>query len=632
MIQFCGISLSPDVPEARGQTIVDAMLTCRASGVFQTTNHTVGPDLVVGVATPVARAGPAGMAIDDSDAAQSVAFGAAAIYEGGATAENALSFLHAAILLQGDPGAISGDFAAGIYDRATRSLRFLRDHVGVEAVYYRQVPEGLIFANNAHFLTVQVLPRVDVDPFQLAVFAATRRTSPGRFPVAEINVLPPAHEMLVQRGEAGRVRRYWSLQSTDDHGLRRRDECVAHVRQAFEAAVDRRLADARRPAIALSGGLDSSAIAGAAAVLGEHAEIIALSHVGEGAVVSDDQNDDRPFIDAVLRHLPALSPVSFSSAGVDLLAGPDDSFSQGMMLSHAPNHAGNIALANSTGEAGADVLINGFLGDCFLSNFGQEILCEALGRGDVVTAWRELSRRRAARGEGRLQLMRSSLLDLLLPGSLRARRKEIRRNRLLGRLSISPDWTGNQTFVHALDQSTATETVEPATSVKMSILQALDAGLEQDLVHQNRSGSGHAFVTRSPMADIHLLKAIYWTPGRHFASAQRDRQLIRDVAKPYLPEKVLNRDGKAPFMPDFDARLEASMERLAVTVKEALDHGSLDTVFDKAALKATVDWALEKNGSNAARSEFIDVIFKLYLPFSIARYLEQIRSLGSEGS
>ena len=79
--------------------------------------------------------------------------------------------------------------------------------------------------------------------------------------------LPPAHALEITRGGA-RARRYWDFDPGARIRYARDEEYAEHFREIFLRAVECRVRDEDAVGVMLSGGIDSSAIAGAAQAIG----------------------------------------------------------------------------------------------------------------------------------------------------------------------------------------------------------------------------------------------------------------------------------------------------------------------------------------------------------------------------
>lgn len=156
-----------------------------------------------------------------------------------------------------------GDFAFAIWDARSQRVFCARDQFGVKPFYYAEVDGGVIFSNSLdcvrqHPGVGDALNELSVADFLL--FGFNQDVSATAF--AQIRRLPPAHAMN-GAAEATRVRRYWAVPVDGRLRYRRSADYVDHFVELLRAAVGDRIRD-NRPAMWMSGGLDSTAIAATA--------------------------------------------------------------------------------------------------------------------------------------------------------------------------------------------------------------------------------------------------------------------------------------------------------------------------------------------------------------------------------
>lgn len=151
---------------------------------------------------------------------------------------------------------LEGIFAFGIWDLRREELVLVRDRLGVKPLYYTGLAEGILFGSEPKALLANPLvrPVVAVEGLQ-KLFATAKK--PGQAVFQDMREVRPGHTLTVGRG--GMVdRTYWALQArphTDDI-----DATVTKVRSLLEDIVLRELVADVPLCMALSGGLDSSAI------------------------------------------------------------------------------------------------------------------------------------------------------------------------------------------------------------------------------------------------------------------------------------------------------------------------------------------------------------------------------------
>ena len=161
---------------------------------------------------------------------------------------------------------LRGMFAFAIWDRRERTLFIARDRLGKKPLYYLVDGDGIAFASEpkafladpsfksqpnlealSHYLTYQYVPS------PLTAFQGVQK-------------LPPAHYLLVRRGEIS-TERYWKLHYSQKRQLTDDEACHELLGRLREAVKLRLISDVPLGAF-LSGGIDSSTIVALMAELG----------------------------------------------------------------------------------------------------------------------------------------------------------------------------------------------------------------------------------------------------------------------------------------------------------------------------------------------------------------------------
>ena len=194
--------------------------------------------------------------------------GAGRAVEAGATEPELIAHAYAA-WGEGCVDRLAGDFGFALWDIAKDALFCARDHFGVKPVFYGMDADRAFVSNT--LAALRAVPRIsdELDDAAIADFLLFDASQdPGATAYAAIRRLPPGHCMTVRNGSL-RIRRYWSL--PQDHGVKYRDgrDYVAHFSSLLDAAVADRLRT-DRVSVAMSGGLDSTALAASALRVARH--------------------------------------------------------------------------------------------------------------------------------------------------------------------------------------------------------------------------------------------------------------------------------------------------------------------------------------------------------------------------
>ncbi len=262
-----------------------------------------------------------------------------------------------------------GDFAFAIWDARAKRLFCARDHFGVRPFYYSLSERALVFASEIKsILALDEIP-LRVNETRIADYLANIFLDNTSTFYDGVSRLPPGHTISVD-GKTTKTRRYWALDRVEAPLVGSSEELVAYFRETFYEAVRCRLPGDRPIGVLLSGGLDSSAIAGALMELlptEDPPRLHALSAVFETVTECDESEWVRAVLDcgqAVWHpiHGDRVGPFSDIDA----------------MLRHhdEPYEGANLfmvwALYARAREVGIGVLMDGLDGDTTLSHgFGH---------------------------------------------------------------------------------------------------------------------------------------------------------------------------------------------------------------------------------------------------------------------
>jgi asparagine synthase (glutamine-hydrolysing) len=293
---------------------------------------------------------------------------------------------------------LRGSFALALVDRREQRLLLARDPLGERALYYRGEPHQVWVASEPLAVLDAAALAAEPDPAAVAAYFALRAPDQGRAYLRGVLELRPGELKVIE----ARAERSSALDWGWSRTWRRARDDVAYAEalhetagHAFAAAIG----DAVRPALSLSGGIDSTLLAAAAAGAGLAPRV----HILGWTLPATPDADERRWIEAVACSAPY--------AGVDLVDGdgcwPLSDWPHGPRDPNLPvanpYRALKHALLRRARELGIDVLVSGHYGDHGYPD-PTEWLRGALGARRFVPAWRELAARR--RGGGWRGLLR----------------------------------------------------------------------------------------------------------------------------------------------------------------------------------------------------------------------------------
>ena len=154
-----------------------------------------------------------------------------------------------------------GMFAFALWDRNRKLLFLARDRLGVKPLYYALLPDGnFLFGSELKSLLEHGgLPR-EIDPLAVEEYFALGYVAEPRSIFRAAKKLPPAHTLVVRRGQAvGEPREFWDVSFTLDARLNE-DDARHELTERLKESIRLRMISEVPLGAFLSGGVDSSAV------------------------------------------------------------------------------------------------------------------------------------------------------------------------------------------------------------------------------------------------------------------------------------------------------------------------------------------------------------------------------------
>ena len=444
---------------------------------------------------------------------------------------------------------VEGAFAAVVWCPRTRELAAVCSPLDAPPLYY---------SVNRHRAIVATAPR--------AIFAwgdVPRRLDDGVLASSMINDPGDgratcwrgvssllAGETLTVSPNAARVRQYYDLAEharpirlfTDADYVDAAGELLRH-------AVDGAMRGVETPAIRLSGGLDSSAIAVVAlerlASRGDPAPLISLTGIPEPSADGQFGDELRQRVRGLVAMYPALDARFYQRSGID----GEQAQQRLIELVELPSRTDWDApalggLARAAAAAGRNVVLNGNGGNFGLSYDGLALLATLLRAGRLPSLLRESAGGTSGARLGRL----SPLLHYALYRNLPRRLHGVVRGLVYGRQGW-PDYSAiHPAFARAeqVDERARASGFDPhgrgRTSVREVLLSRWEAMRRRHFYRGLYRAAEAAFdiQTRSPFWNRRLVEWCLGLPDEQFLQGGQSRRLIRRLMSGRLPPEILD--------------------------------------------------------------------------------------------
>ncbi len=154
-----------------------------------------------------------------------------------------------------------GMFAFALWDRNQQLFFMARDRLGVKPLYYALLDDGmLLFGSELKSILAHDGLRRDIDPLAVEEYFALGYVAEPRTIFKSTRKLPPAHTLLLRRGErVSEPRSYWDICFSLNAKISDEQACEQLAEKLQESIRLRMIAEVPLGAF-LSGGVDSSAV------------------------------------------------------------------------------------------------------------------------------------------------------------------------------------------------------------------------------------------------------------------------------------------------------------------------------------------------------------------------------------
>jgi asparagine synthase (glutamine-hydrolysing) len=474
---------------------------------------------------------------------------------------------------------IVGDFAIALWDGRRRRLVCARDPLGIRPLYYSVERGALAWGSELRQLLATLPGRPQANEGVLGEFLSHHLVSLDETLYRGILRVPPGHVLTVEDGVV-RTRRYWDVDPGREIRYDDDREYAEHFRELFREAVQCRLRSVGPVAIFLSGGLDSSAIVGAAVALAREGRVADTAFEVYSLDFCHPAADERRWVDAVARRWG----IRVHRIGADGLA-PPALATQVAALQDFPDTPTTHpwgALYDAARQRGSRAAIWGYGGDEWLT--GTPAHAADLLRGLRLRALARQIRDdlRACRGlggppVGLADALRWSVYPLVPAGAKRLVRRVHRRD--------VPSWIA-PAFARrvGLPDRLARPLTTPAfpTLAQRAIYEPLRSGwsvAEYELL--DRFESRRSMQSRYPFNDRRLIELALALPEDQRWRGAETKFILRRAAGDLLPPAVAGRRDKADFAYLFAESIEQAIEagesrRLRLVVDGMLRPGAVD--------------------------------------------------------
>lgn len=437
-----------------------------------------------------------------------------------------------------------GMYAFAIYDRNTGLLKCIRDQFGVKPFFYFK-DQGFIFASEVNAL-IELLPQKPTLNWQRSydyLVHGDYDSSAETF-FSGIYHLQPGHLIQINTftGHVESPKRWWSPQIKEKLDLKF-DDAVSQVRELFLKNIRLHLRSDMPIGVALSGGIDSSAVVCAIRHIEPDFPINTFSYITSGDGINEEH-----WVDLVNKRVAAKShKISFSNQ--ELTRDLDEMImSQGEPFGSTSIYA-QYRVYQAARENGVAVTLDGQGADEVFAGYngypGQR-LRSMLEMGQLTKAANFLNN--WSKWPGRSNLLAAKYLASELTGG-----NLYKILRLIDGRSSIPDWIEKSVF---LDKGVQLDKmrIRPENNVKgRRVIDELSLsiskrGLVSLLRHGDRNSMRFSIESRVPFLTPELVNLAHSMPEDYLISMEGEtKHVFRVAMRGIVPDEILNRKDKIGF-------------------------------------------------------------------------------------
>jgi asparagine synthase (glutamine-hydrolysing) len=507
-----------------------------------------------------------------------------------------------------------GAFAFAHWDVGRRRLILGRDCLGNRSLFFHHGNGFVAFASTLRILlALPCVPR-ELDELALADYLALDFSEARQTLYRGIERVP-SRTMISIDAAGVRSRHYWSPDLDAPPPFKRDHDYVERARELFDQAVAAAIADTAHVAIATSGGLDSSAVAAAAARLGRAESISCYTLVPPDGFQLDlgrfGYLDERAKVEALARLHPQLK-VRFLAPE---RAHPDVAdetryFARTAGPTFGPANQATFAhLYEAAAAAGHRVVLTGVAGNYGLSWNGRFSLLALLRRGQWATFGREFP---AVARQTNRPLAQVFASDVIMPGSSPGLRSWIHRWRGREPDDVTSYSALNPAFVaeHDLPARWRQQGFDPGFVGNGWHPAQYRAGRLFDYGQLGRdsmamSGEINNFELRDPHGDRRLLEFLLSVPEPMYRRNGVPRSFAREALADRLPREILTERRTGAQGVTWFRDLEAKRDGIASDIERLEASPIASRMIDLPRLKRLMhEWPASAQAAESRKREY----------------------------
>ncbi len=495
-----------------------------------------------------------------------------------------------------------GEFAVAVWDARKRTLLLGCPAPVARPLYYHASAQLFAFASRPSGLFALSHIEREIDEDRIAAFLTRIPAGRHRSFYRDVNRLLPG-QLLTVNAAGPTVSDWWQPGRIAEIRLRRDEDYIAAFDDLLQSVIGAHLRAVHPVGISVSGGLDSSSVAAAAAYqlnrdgkrLAAYTEVPAPGF--DGVLVGGRYADETPFVRALAAMHPNIDLKLVRAGDQGVLADADRFLAAAEVPVRNPSNRAWIEAIYERAQAdGVRVLLTGEQGNLTISYSGLGLLPALLRHRRIARAVREAhalartgamrSTARAIVGQGVRPLLPMAVNDII--DRVRDPRPAHFETPWAAHSLINPEFAIERGLADRIDRQRERIMRYPGSDTRAARLTALGtAVLGADTSAGYRSLFGVDM--RTPLADRRLVEFCLALPEEQYAGGGQTRRLIRRSMADRLPPQILDNQRRGLQAADWAQQVERDRERLLTEVASFAQDALVSRVIDLRRLRELLE-------------------------------------------
>jgi len=492
-----------------------------------------------------------------------------------------------------------GDFAFALWDGRAGKLVLGRDHMGQRCIHYHHGKGFFAFATEVKALwALPDVPRVlSEDQIAKDILMETNLRE-GATLFKDIFSIPGGGKLTVTANGKMAVRRYWRPQCDPAHLGRDEAYYVETYRRVFTEIVEcrvRRLI--RPPALLLSAGYDSAAIAGLVgpALTAKGHKLITVS-----SVLPEDYQGPlscpRRWVELCRRDMPHLDVRYFVRRDENIFTNLARTFVAADGIPGVAHYVTD-ALLREAAAAGARLAMDGLVGDDTLNPRGNGLLPHLLRTGQLRRFLAEFGPHMRLSGHSLWRTLRNDVIWPLAPYWMRRIWRAARRGfqPAWADRAIAPEFVKAQIRAGSVRMTELIEETRPDISARARRLRSLNNWAVRGCQNAANEAAAYGLDLTRPLADKRAVEFGLAIPEELQVVNGRARDLACRALADIYPAEFQTRGRRADLLePDYNHMLRSVQPELLAEVEHMASSRTLRNYIDFEKLRTVLSAAISE--------------------------------------